>query len=294
MTSPFSARWRLALATASRSAAKSSSLIPRSFRLAPQWCKDCPDLCVQRGWEVAGDFRRPSVGHPHDVPAVLTSCREAIPTSLRCDGQCSTWGLGVPLRSFSGRTARAICQRFWAEVNRALSTRPRRHRAGSEKPTTGRCSYCCGMTVTVSAMFIPVHDPDAALGFYRDALGLEVRNDVAVRGLPLGHRWRPGAGPRHRSVPAARRSFAGRGRRPPVTRDAGVAAGCDLPLRRPRRHLREGSGVGRRGAPGAGIPALGRARLRVPRPLGQPRPHRASLTVLDAVDWAETVSNERM
>jgi catechol 2,3-dioxygenase-like lactoylglutathione lyase family enzyme len=34
------------------------------------------------------------------------------------------------------------------------------------------------MTVNVSTMFIPVHDPDEALGFYRDALGLEVRNDV--------------------------------------------------------------------------------------------------------------------
>jgi catechol 2,3-dioxygenase-like lactoylglutathione lyase family enzyme len=41
------------------------------------------------------------------------------------------------------------------------------------------------MTVTVSTMFIPVHDPDAALGFYRDALGLEVRNDVASGGF----RW---------------------------------------------------------------------------------------------------------
>ena len=41
------------------------------------------------------------------------------------------------------------------------------------------------MAVTVSAMFIPVHDPDAALGFYRDALGLEVRNDVAAD----GYRW---------------------------------------------------------------------------------------------------------
>src|SRR3954471_6685790 len=40
-------------------------------------------------------------------------------------------------------------------------------------------------TVTVSAMFIPVHDPDEALGFYRDALGLEVRNDVASEGF----RW---------------------------------------------------------------------------------------------------------
>ncbi len=35
------------------------------------------------------------------------------------------------------------------------------------------------MTISVSTMFIPVHDPDEALGFYRDALGLEVRNDVA-------------------------------------------------------------------------------------------------------------------
>ena len=41
------------------------------------------------------------------------------------------------------------------------------------------------MAVTVSAMFIPVHDPDVALGFYRDALGLDVRNDVAADGF----RW---------------------------------------------------------------------------------------------------------
>jgi len=41
------------------------------------------------------------------------------------------------------------------------------------------------MTVTVSTMFIPVHDPDAALGFYRDALGLDVRLDVESDGF----RW---------------------------------------------------------------------------------------------------------
>lgn len=41
------------------------------------------------------------------------------------------------------------------------------------------------MAVTVSTVFIPVHDPDAALGFYRDALGLEVRNDVEADGF----RW---------------------------------------------------------------------------------------------------------
>ena len=41
------------------------------------------------------------------------------------------------------------------------------------------------MALTVSTMFIPVNDPDAALGFYRDALGLDVRNDVASDGF----RW---------------------------------------------------------------------------------------------------------
>ena len=41
------------------------------------------------------------------------------------------------------------------------------------------------MTITVSSMFIPVHDPDAALAFYRDALGLEVRLDVKNDGF----RW---------------------------------------------------------------------------------------------------------
>src|SRR3954466_32299 len=40
-------------------------------------------------------------------------------------------------------------------------------------------------TTTVSTMFVPVHDPDEALGFYRDALGLEVRNDVSAQGF----RW---------------------------------------------------------------------------------------------------------
>ncbi len=41
------------------------------------------------------------------------------------------------------------------------------------------------MPVTVSTMFVLVQDPDAALGFYRDALGLEVRLDVSNGGF----RW---------------------------------------------------------------------------------------------------------
>src|SRR5690606_22928715 len=36
--------------------------------------------------------------------------------------------------------------------------------------------------------------------------------------------------------------------------------------------------IGRRGAAGAGLAAVGRARLCVPRPVWQPRPHRPGLT----------------
>jgi catechol 2,3-dioxygenase-like lactoylglutathione lyase family enzyme len=35
------------------------------------------------------------------------------------------------------------------------------------------------MELTLSQCFVIVHDPDLALSFYRDALGLELRNDVA-------------------------------------------------------------------------------------------------------------------
>jgi len=46
-------------------------------------------------------------------------------------------------------------------------------------------SYYERMTVTLSSMFINVHDPDEALRFYRDALDLEVRMDVSSEGF----RW---------------------------------------------------------------------------------------------------------
>jgi catechol 2,3-dioxygenase-like lactoylglutathione lyase family enzyme len=41
------------------------------------------------------------------------------------------------------------------------------------------------MTLTLSTCFVQVHDPEEALAFYRDKLGLEVRNDVANEGF----RW---------------------------------------------------------------------------------------------------------
>ena len=41
------------------------------------------------------------------------------------------------------------------------------------------------MNITIHASFLPHNDPDAALAFYRDTLGFEVRNDVGYQGM----RW---------------------------------------------------------------------------------------------------------
>jgi predicted enzyme related to lactoylglutathione lyase len=42
-----------------------------------------------------------------------------------------------------------------------------------------------GMDITIQASFLPHDDPEAALAFYRDNLGFEVRNDVGYKGM----RW---------------------------------------------------------------------------------------------------------
>ena len=39
--------------------------------------------------------------------------------------------------------------------------------------------------ITIHATFLPQDDPDAALAFYRDVLGFEIRNDVGYEGM----RW---------------------------------------------------------------------------------------------------------
>jgi predicted enzyme related to lactoylglutathione lyase len=41
------------------------------------------------------------------------------------------------------------------------------------------------MDITIHSSFLPQDDPDAALAFYRDTLGFEVRNDVGYNGM----RW---------------------------------------------------------------------------------------------------------
>jgi uncharacterized glyoxalase superfamily protein PhnB len=40
-----------------------------------------------------------------------------------------------------------------------------------------------GMDITIHSTMLPHEDPDAALAFYRDALGLEVRGDVEYGGM---------------------------------------------------------------------------------------------------------------
>jgi hypothetical protein len=51
------------------------------------------------------------------------------------------------------------------------------------------------MDLTLATCFVLIHDPDLALAFYRDTLGLEVRNDVAngdFRWITVGGSSQPG------------------------------------------------------------------------------------------------------
>src|SRR5947209_15175662 len=62
-------------------------------------------------------------------------------------------------------------------------------RRGKPPPSVGR------MSIALQYCHVTVNDVDEALGFYRDALGLEVRNDVASGGfrwVTLGSKDQPG------------------------------------------------------------------------------------------------------
>ena len=53
------------------------------------------------------------------------------------------------------------------------------------------------MALSLSTCFVLVHDPDLALAFYRDTLGLELRSDVArgdFRWITVGATSQPGVG----------------------------------------------------------------------------------------------------
>ncbi len=90
------------------------------------------------------------------------------------------------------------------------------------------------MDITIHTSFLPQDDPDAALAFYRDTLGFELRNDVGYEGM----RWLTvgPAGPaqrQHRAAPAGRRPRHHRRGAPDHHRDDGQGhlrrASCSPP-----------------------------------------------------------------
>ena len=68
------------------------------------------------------------------------------------------------------------------------------------------------MDITIHSSFLPQDDPDAALAFYRDILGFEVRSDVGhgkMRWITVGPAGQPGTS----SGRAYSRSIRSRARR---------------------------------------------------------------------------------
>jgi catechol 2,3-dioxygenase-like lactoylglutathione lyase family enzyme len=66
-----------------------------------------------------------------------------------------------------------------------------------EKRAEHRLPSLAAMNLSLSTCFVLVHDPDRALNFYRDTLGLELRNDVAreqFRWITVGASSQPGVG----------------------------------------------------------------------------------------------------
>jgi catechol 2,3-dioxygenase-like lactoylglutathione lyase family enzyme len=64
-----------------------------------------------------------------------------------------------------------------------------------KKRPAGSLASVRRMDLTLSTCFVLVHDPDSALGFYRDVLGLELRNDVKrddFRWITVGSAAQPG------------------------------------------------------------------------------------------------------
>ncbi len=112
------------------------------------------------------------------------------------------------LGSFSARFSELVGETptaYRARDHRALAgvpaasprTSPARaaSRAGSEKRAQSRLLSVAGMDLTLATCFVQVHDPDLALAFYRDTLGLELRNDVANGGsrwITVGAASQPG------------------------------------------------------------------------------------------------------
>ena len=83
----------------------------------------------------------------------------------------------------------SVYRREAAQGNRgdALMRRETGHQTGQESRSPGprTATSMKSMDINIHASFLPHNDPDAALAFYRDTLGFEVRNDVGYGGM----RW---------------------------------------------------------------------------------------------------------
>jgi uncharacterized glyoxalase superfamily protein PhnB len=78
---------------------------------------------------------------------------------------------------------------------RRWTVRDEIRRAGFEKPSNGLRASVSDMDLTLARCFITVTDPDKALAFYRDVLGLDVVMDVAggdFRWITVGSKTQPG------------------------------------------------------------------------------------------------------
>ena len=71
------------------------------------------------------------------------------------------------------------------ELARLRRVRDRIDREYAEPLDVEALARGVNMDITIHASFLPHNDPDAALAFYRDTLGFEVRNDVGYKGM----RW---------------------------------------------------------------------------------------------------------
>ena len=130
------------------------------------------------------------------------------------------------------------------------------------------------MDLTLSTCFVLVHDPDVALAFYRDTLGLEVRNDVANDGF----RWITVGAAAQPDVSIVLTNYLNGS---PADGDAiaaliakGALNGVHFRTDDLDADLREGARRRRRDRAGADRAVLGHEGLRRPRPVRQPGPHR--------------------
>ena len=126
--------------------------------------------------------------------SVTEVCMEVGCTSLGSFSARFTQLVGETPTAYRARDHSAL-QSVPGCTARDLTPRRAASRAGSEKRAGPRRPSLAGMNLTLSTCFVLVHDPDLALAFYRDTLGLELRNDVAredFRWITVGATSQPG------------------------------------------------------------------------------------------------------